>query len=193
MWGVVQQIHIGIFIALACAVAYYVVLNRTTLGYEVRAVGFNAEAARYGGISVKRSTIVSMAICGAFAGIAGAIQVLGVTYSIAASDVPVVDLGFTGIAVALLGRNTASGVVLAALLFAALQSGGRQLSGSFSPELASGVSSIIQGTIILLVGGELIVRWLVARARRKRADLPATTAGPSPPGAAAPPPGVEPA
>ena len=55
MWGVVQQIHIGIFLALACAVVYYVILNRTTLGYEVRAVGFNPEAARYGGISVKRS------------------------------------------------------------------------------------------------------------------------------------------
>ena len=55
------------------------ILNRTTLGYEVRAVGFNPEAARYGGISVQRSIIVSMAICGAFAGIAGAVQVLGVT------------------------------------------------------------------------------------------------------------------
>ena len=115
-------------------------------------MGLNAEAARYGGISVKRSMIASMAICGAFAGIAGAIQVLGVNYSIASSDVPVLDIGFTGIAVALLGLNTAIGVVLAAFLFAALQSGGRQLSGSFSPELAGGVSGIIQGTIILLVG-----------------------------------------
>ena len=73
-----SSIHIGIFIALGCAVVYYVILNRTTLGYEVRAVGFNPEAARYGGISVKRSMIASMAICGAFAGLAGAIQVLGV-------------------------------------------------------------------------------------------------------------------
>ena len=83
---------------------------------------------------------------------------------------PVIDIGFTGIAVALLGRNTAVGVVLAALLFAALQSGGTQLSGSFSPELASSVSNIIQGTIILLVGGELVVRWLVARAKRERGE-----------------------
>jgi len=122
-----------------------------------------------------------MAICGAFAGLAGAIQVLGVNYSIASSDVPVLDIGFTGIAVALLGRNTAIGVVLAAFLFAALQSGGRQLSGSFSPELAGGVSGIIQGTIILLVGGELIVRWLVARAKRERAlaaDISATAPPP---------------
>jgi simple sugar transport system permease protein len=168
IWGVVQKIHIGIFLALACAVVYYVILNRTTLGYEVRAVGFNPEAARYGGISVKRSIVAAMAICGAFAGLAGAVQVLGVNYAIPASDVPVIDIGFTGIAVALLGRNTAVGVVLAALLFAALQSGGTQLSGSFNPELASGVSNIIQGTIILLVGGELVVRWLVGRAKHER-------------------------
>jgi ABC-type uncharacterized transport system permease subunit len=186
MWGVVQQIHIGIFLALACAVLYYVLLNRTTLGYEVRAVGLNPEAARYGGISVKRSMIASMAICGAFAGLAGAVQVLGVNYAIASSDVPVIDVGFTGIAVALLGRNTAVGVVLAAFLFAALQSGGRQLSGSFSPELAGGVSSIIQGTIILLVGGELIVRWLVARATRERAA--ALDANPNAPPPQVPPP-----
>jgi simple sugar transport system permease protein len=186
MWGIVQQIHIGIFIALGSALVYYAVLNRTTLGYEVRAVGHNPEAARYGGISVKRSMIVSMAICGAFAGIAGAIQVLGVTYSIASSDVPVLDIGFTGIAVALLGRNTAIGVVLAALLFAALQSGGRQLSGSFSPELASGVSGIIQGTIILLVGGELLVRWLVARAKRERELAGSSTVPPIAPPAVPP-------
>ena len=188
MWGIVQQIHIGIFIALGSALVYYAVLNRTTLGYEVRAVGHNPEAARYGGISVKRSMIVSMAICGAFAGIAGAIQVLGATYSIASSDVPVLDIGFTGIAVALLGRNTAIGVVLAALLFAALQSGGRQLSGSFSPELASGVSGIIQGTIILLVGGELLVRWLVARAKRER-ELAGSSSVPPIAPAAVPPAG----
>ena len=193
MWGVVQQIHIGIFLALASAVVYYAILNRTTLGYEVRAVGLNPEAARYGGISVKRSVIASMAICGAFAGFAGAVDVLGVHYAIASSDVPVVDIGFTGIAVALLGRNTAVGVVLAAFLFAALQSGGRQLSGSFRPELAISVTSVIQGTIILLVGGELLVRWLVARAKRERraaADCPPANAPPPavrrPPGNGAP-------
>ena len=117
---------------------------------------------------------------------------LGVNYAIASSDVPVIDIGFTGIAVALLGRNTAVGVVLAALLFAALQSGGRQLSGSFSPELASGVSGIIQGTIILLVGGELIVRWLVARAKRERAGCRTNRPRARPAAAGAPPPGSAP-
>ena len=161
------------------------VLNRTTLGYEVRAVGFNPEAARYGGISVKRSIIASMAICGAFAGLAGAVpgarrQLLDRVLRRARRSTSASPASPSRCSVA----TPAIGVVLAALLFAALQSGGRQLSGSFSPELASGVSSIIQGTIILLVGGELIVRWLVARAKRERVSCRTLPGGASPPAAA---------
>ena len=72
-WGdpELQGLHIGLFIALAALLVFWVLLNRTTLGYEVRAVGFNPEAARFGGISVRRNYIVVMAICGAFAGLGG--------------------------------------------------------------------------------------------------------------------------
>ena len=79
IWGdpLLQGLHIGIFFALAALVVYWVVLNRTTLGYGVRAVGFNPEAARYGGISVPRNYFLAMAISGAFAGLAGAIDILG--------------------------------------------------------------------------------------------------------------------
>ena len=98
-------------------------LNRTTLGYEVRAVGFNPEAARYGGVSVRRSIILAMAISGAFAGLAGAGEVLGVQHRIAGIDIPVSTVGFTGIAVALLGPQHRVGIVLAALLFAVARLG----------------------------------------------------------------------
>jgi simple sugar transport system permease protein len=165
VWGTLQPVHAGIFVALAAAVVYWVVLNRTTLGYEVKAVGFNPEAARYGGVSVRRSIVLAMFISGAFAGLAGVGEVLGVSHRIASTDVPASTLGFTGIAVALLGRNTAVGVVLSALLFASLDSGARFLSGDFSPELARSLAQLIQGLIILLVGGEAIVRWLLARRR----------------------------
>ena len=86
-------------------------LNRSTTGYEVRAVGFNPEAARYGGISVARNYILVMAVCGAFAGLAGAMDVLGWQFHIATNDISTrrVGIGFIGIAVALLGRNTAIG------------------------------------------------------------------------------------
>ena len=76
-WGdpFLQALHVGFFVALAALVVYWIMLNRTTLGYEVRAVGFNPEAARYGGISVARNYFLAMAISGAFAGLAGAIDI----------------------------------------------------------------------------------------------------------------------
>ena len=78
-------------------------------------------------------------------------------------------VGFTGIAVALLGRNKALGVVLSALLFAALASGSRQLSGEFSSTLARSLADVIQGIIILGVGGEAVVRWALTSRRAKPA------------------------
>ena len=107
-------------------------------GYEVRAVGFNPDAAEYGGISAGRNYVKVMLICGAFAGLAGAIDVLGWQFRIATIDVQVANLGFYGIAVALLGRNTAVGTAIAALLFAALLNGTsvRNLDPTvFAPEL----------------------------------------------------------
>ena len=72
-------------------VVFWLVLNRTTLGYEVRAVGFNPEAAAYGGISVKKNLIRAMAISGAFAGLAGGLDMLGYLYHFGVSDIPVVE------------------------------------------------------------------------------------------------------
>ncbi len=98
-----QGLHLGFFIALAALVVFSIVLNRTTLGYEVRAVGFNPEAARYGGISVARSYFLAMAIAGVFAGLAGAIDVLGWQYRLDVDGIQASQVGFIGIAVALLG------------------------------------------------------------------------------------------
>ena len=90
-WGdpVLQGLHVGFFIALAAPVVYWIILNRTTLGYEVRATGFNPEAARYGGISVKRSYVLAMAISGTFAGLAGAIDILGWQFRLGVLDIQV--------------------------------------------------------------------------------------------------------
>jgi len=160
IWGNLQPLHAGIFISLAALVVYHLVLNRTTLGYEVRAVGFNPEAARYGGISVSRNYFLAMAIAGTFAGLAGALDLLGWKSHVATGDFDVGVLGFVGIAVALLGRNKAVGILLAALFFAALQVGTstRQLDPSvFPPQLAVNLSTIIQALIILFVGAELLI------------------------------------
>jgi simple sugar transport system permease protein len=177
-WGdqVLQGLHIGFFIAIAALVAFWVILNRTTLGYEVRAVGFNPDAAAYGGINVKKNLIRAMAISGAFAGLAGALDMLGYLYRISVSDIPVSSVGFLGIAVALLGRNTALGVGLAAFLFGALLFGtthGLQ-SGAIDPQLAGNLTYIIQGLIVLFVGADLLILAIWnSRKRLRRQAAPA--------------------
>ena len=168
-WGdkELQGLHIGFFIALAALVVFWIVLNRTTLGYEVRAVGYNPEAAAYGGISVKKNLIRAMAISGAFAGLAGGLDMLGYLYRYGVSDIPVSAVGFLGIAVALLGRNTAVGVGLAALLFGALLFGtthGLQ-SSAIDPQLAGNLTYMIQGLIVLFVGAIILFLWSLKRRR----------------------------
>ncbi len=172
-WGdpAFQGLHIGIFLALAALVVYSITLNRTTLGYEVRAVGHNPEAARYGGISVARNYFLAMAIAGLFAGLAGALDVIGWEFRVDTTQISASTVGFVGIAVALLGRNTAVGVGLAALLFAALDTGtaSRNLDPSyFPPDLASSLAIIIQGLIVLFVGADIIVLLALRRLKRKR-------------------------
>ena len=175
-WGdpLLQGLHIGFFIALAALVVYWAILNRTTLGYGVKAVGFNPEAARYGGISVSRNYFLAMAIAGAFAGLAGVIDILGWQFRLGTGDVQTSQIGFVGIAVALLGRNTAIGTGLAALLFGALLTGTstRNLDPSiFQPELASNLTLLIQGLVVLFVGMDLVMLWLIARVRGRRVAL----------------------
>jgi general nucleoside transport system permease protein len=180
-WGdpVLQGLHIGFFIALAAPVVYWVVLNRTTLGYEVRATGFNPEAARYGGISVKRSYLLAMAISGTFAGLAGALDILGWQFRLGVLDIQVSQIGFIGIAVALLGRNSAIGVPLAALLFGSLLQGtstrNPAIQDVIKPELAGNLTLIIQGLVLLFVGADLLFLWVWQL--RKKLRRPPAAAG----------------
>ena len=172
-WGsaLFQGLHIGFFIAIGALIVYWLILSRTTLGYGVKAVGFNPEAARYGGISVPRNYFLAMAISGAFAGLAGAIDVTGWQFRLSTGDIQGATIAFVGIAVALLGRNTAVGIALAALLFAGLLVGTstRNLDPEvFKPELASNLTLLIQGLVVLFVGADVIVLWLMARLRRRK-------------------------
>jgi ABC-type uncharacterized transport system permease subunit len=175
-----QGLHIGLFIALAAVLVFWVLLNRTTTGYEVRAVGFNPEAARAAGISVGRNYVLVMAVCGLFAGLAGSLDVLGWQFRVATNDVQISQIGFLGIAVALLGRNTAVGTIFAALLFGALVTGTsvRNLDPAvFEPALAVNLTWIIQGLVVLLVSADILVVYLWrlrGRVRRRRpAEVPA--------------------
>jgi simple sugar transport system permease protein len=121
--GAVYRAHTGLIVALLAAGVFAFLLWRTSLGYELRAVGQSQRAARYAGISVRQSLVVTMLIAGAFAGLAGAVQIAGVDHNL--TDQYFTDsTGFDAIAVALLGLNTAIGIVLASILFGALHAGG---------------------------------------------------------------------
>jgi len=183
-WGEkeLQGLHVGFFVALGALVVFSLLLNRTTLGYEVRAVGFNPAAAAYGGISVGKNLVRAMAISGAFAGLAGALDMLGYLYHYGQSDIPASSVGFLGIAVALLGRNTAVGVGLASLLFGALLFGtthGLQSGvSSIDPELAGNLTYIIQGLVVLFVGADILILsvWNARKKVRLRGGRPAEAA-----------------
>jgi ABC-type uncharacterized transport system permease subunit len=186
-WGnpELQALHVGFFIALAALVVFWMTLNRTTLGYQVKAVGFNPEAARYGGINVARNYVYAMAISGAFAGLGGAMDMLGWQYRLGVLDIQVSNIGFIGIAVALLGRNTAVGVGLAALLFGALVNGTstRGLDPSvFPPTLAGNLTLMIQALVLLFVGADVLV--LAVWNSRKKLRLSRSSAPSAPKGAA---------
>ncbi len=174
-WGdpELQGLHVGLFIALAALLVFWVILNRTVLGYEVRAVGFNPEAAAASGISVRANYIRVMGICGLFAGLAGAIDILGWQFRLATNDIQANAYGFTGIAVALLGRNTAVGIFFSALLFGAMNTGTsvRNLDPDvFPPALATNLTSTIQGLVVLIVSTDVLVLYLWRLRRRRRAQ-----------------------
>ncbi len=171
-WGSasLQGLDVGIFISLALAVVFALVIKRTRLGYEARAVGFNPEAARYAGINVGRTWIRVMLICGAFAGVAAALDILGWKFSVFTNDIQISQIGFYGIAVALLGRNTAGGTVAAAVLFGALLTGtsDRNIHLSVDPTLVEYLTFMIEGIIILLVSTDVITLRLLKGGRQIR-------------------------
>ena len=176
LWGdpLLQALHVGLYISLAALVVYWITLNRTTLGYEVRAVGFNPDAARYGGISVARNYFLAMAISGMFAGLGGALDIVGWQFRLNTNDITISSqIAFVGIAVALLGRNTAVGVGLSAMLFAALYTGTstRNLDPEiFKPDLASNLTLLIQGLVVLFVGADVLILTLLKLRKRKRRE-----------------------
>jgi len=159
-----SRMHWGITIAIICAIIMWFILEKTTTGFELRAVGFNEHASQYAGMNVKRNIILSMVISGVFAGLAGAMEGLG-TFGYMAVKGGFTGVGFDGIAVALLGGNTAIGVVLAAILFGSLK------VGALNMPLEAGVPNelvdIIIALIIIFVASGYIIRWFIDRVSKK--------------------------
>ncbi|MDP4083097.1 MAG: ABC transporter permease [Bacillota bacterium] len=159
-----SRLHWGIVLAIICCFIMWFLLEKTTRGFELRAVGFNQHAAHYAGMSVNKNIILSMVISGAFAGLAGAMEGLG-TFGYVATKAAFTGVGFNGIAVALLGANTALGVFFAALLFGALE------VGALNMPLAAGVPNelvdIIIALIVFFVASSYLIRWFIERISKK--------------------------
>jgi general nucleoside transport system permease protein len=148
-------LNVAFLLALLACWLVYVLLWKTKWGYEIRATGQNPAAAEYGGVSIGREIVLTMAISGALAGMVGINEVLGYRYRYydGFSD----NYGFTGIAVALLGRNHPVGVIVAALLFAVLQRGGVPVD-AFTRLVSKDIVLILQALVILFVAGEAMFR-----------------------------------
>ncbi len=146
-------LSLGIIIAVLTAVGIWFLLEKTVLGFRIKATGKNPEAASAAGFNVKRMVIISMAICGALAGLGGAIEITGLHHTFYGQFSP--GYGFDGIAVALIGANNPIGIIFAALLFGALRASERTL------QLTAGIPKnlilIIQGLIILFIGIKYIL------------------------------------
>ena len=162
-WGdaELQGLHIGFFVAIAALVVFWVILNRTTLGYEVRAVGYNPAAARYGGISVARNYFLAMAISGAFAGLAGGARHARLPLPASAHPTSRPRRSASS------GSRSrcSAGTPPSASGFAAFLFGGaavrhdarRSRSGTIDPSLAGNLTEMIQGLVVLFVGADVLI------------------------------------
>ena len=155
-----SPVNLSLLLALLAAAATGLLLFGTRLGYELRAVGLNAPAAEYGGVSIGRTQVVAMALSGALAGLGGVNFVLGYKHYFEMGFSA--GAGFLGIAVALLGRNHPVGVVVAALFFGALSYGGLVINQRVPKELVD----VLQALVILLAISAQVVMERLARKLR---------------------------
>jgi ABC-type uncharacterized transport system permease subunit len=158
-------IHLGVVIAFGLVPVVWWLLWRSTLGFEIRTVGANPDAARYAGMRPALLTILTMSLCGLLAGLAGAGQILGISHFMTASYGT--SIGFDAISVALLGRAHPVGIMLAALLFGAMRAGSglMQIEAGIPVEIID----VIQAAILLFLAADIVIRRLF-RIRAPKAE-----------------------
>ncbi|MEK4485237.1 ABC transporter permease [Psychrobacillus sp. FSL H8-0484] len=160
-----SRLHNGIFIALAMVLLMWFILEKTTMGYELKSVGFNQHASQYAGMNVQKNIILSMVISGAFAGLAGAMEALG-TFQYAATKGGFTGIGFDGIAVALLGANTPLGVIFGAVLFGSLKYGALNMPNEAGIPVE--IVSIVVAIIIFFVACGYVIRYFLEKMNKKK-------------------------
>ena len=160
-----SRLHAGVLLAAAAVVVFWFLLWRTSLGYELRAVGLGARAAAQAGIDPKRRVVLVMAIAGGFAGLAGMIQVSGLFHRV--FDGFSSGFGFDAIAVALLGKNSPVGITLAAILFGAFARGGTIMQSNAG--ISAHLVEVVEAVVLFVIAAETIVR-AIARRRGTQAE-----------------------
>lgn len=158
-----SRMNIGIFFGLVAVVIIWILLNKTTVGYEIRAVGLNPHASTYAGMSAKRTIILSMVISGALAGLGGVVEGLG-TYGNVFAQNSSLSIGFDGMAVALLAGNSPIGIIFSSFLFGVLTIGapGMNVAG-IPPELVK----VVTASIIFFVGAQYLISNYILKPRKK--------------------------
>ena len=166
LFGPPYRVHYGVFLALAAAVLIWWLIFKTPLGFEMRTVGHNMRAARYAGIRVNYTIVLAMALAGGLAGLAGAIETLGLNHKFAPEFGGAV--GFDGITVALLGQTHPIGVLLAAFMFGALDGGAAAMQ--FESGVPADIIQIIQALVLAFVAAPLIIRMIFRLRRQTHGD-----------------------
>jgi ABC-type uncharacterized transport system permease subunit len=164
------RLHLGVLIAVILAIVVYVLLFHTTLGYRIRAVGHNPDAARYGGIRVRRQVVIALLLSGAFAGLAGAIQVYGLNYRMITDGSAsgfTGSAGFNGIVAALFGQLHPLGTVPASFVFGALLVGANSLQRAM--QVPSAFITALNGLVVVFVVSSEI--WRRRRQHRRRLEI----------------------
>lgn len=146
------RLHAGLFIAIAMLIVFYILMNHTTKGYELRVTGMNRTAASYAGMNTSRIVIQAMLLAGAFAGLGGAVEILGIQHRLIENFS--LRFGFDGISVALIGNSSAPGIAVSGLFLASLNSGANRME--MISNVPNGIVSTLQGLIILFIASKRI-------------------------------------
>jgi ABC-type uncharacterized transport system permease subunit len=164
------RVHWGVVVGIVAAIVVWWLLQKSTLGFEIRTVGANPHAARYAGVAVGRTTVTLMALSGGLAGLAGAMDVVGLNFYYAAAFTA--GYGFDSIAVALLARTSPFGVLPSALLFGGLAAGSSRMQ--FLSQIPIDIIHLVQAMVLIFVAAPALIRWIYRVRMPKEAEAPAT-------------------
>ncbi|MBW7959430.1 MAG: ABC transporter permease [Candidatus Promineofilum sp.] len=156
------RLHAGLYLAIAALLFYYLFFYKTPLGYQIRVGGLNPDAAHYAGFSIEKNNYVTMFLAGGFAGLAGCVQIMSVQSRLIHAFAK--ELGFSGVAVALLGNNTPLGIAISSILFAGLDGGAAKMQTL--AKVPNAVVYMLQGIILMFVVGQEMFNLFHRRQRR---------------------------